>query len=289
MTIYNLGNIKGEKGDKGDSITGATGPVGVGIKSIEQITYRKFKFCLTDGSEYIMDYSDEPPFDGITITSDKDIIVTGETATITAQLTSQGQPASIGGETVTFEVRKQSDDSLIETLTDVTDNAGVATVSYLGQGTGDIYIKAECMILTETYGIEDCIKYFNSEYTSSYNFDYALPSTFKIEYEALYSEGTASYLIVGESESKSLLTGHVSSTETNYSVWARNGSDSKNFGSQMVYNSYISQTISYDGTIYNFNDDIIISNLNGVNPSKLIKIGNYNTGWKFRNIKIKPL
>ena len=52
MTIYNLGNIKGEKGDKGDSVTGPTGPVGVGIKSIEQITYMKFKFCLTDGSEY---------------------------------------------------------------------------------------------------------------------------------------------------------------------------------------------------------------------------------------------
>lgn len=158
MTIYNLGNVKGEKGDKGDSITGPTGPMGVGINSIEQITYGKFKFCLTDGSEYIMDYSDEPSFDGITITSDKDIISTGETATITAQLTSQGQPASVSGETVTFEVRKQSDDSLIETLTDVTDNTGVATVSYLGQGTGDIYIKADCMLLTQTYSIEDCYR-----------------------------------------------------------------------------------------------------------------------------------
>lgn len=116
-----------------------------------------------------------------------------------------------------------------------------------------------------------------------------MPSTFKIEYESLYIEGTASYLFVGESDSKALLTGHVSSTETNYSVWARNGSDSKNFGSQMVYNSYIPQTISYDGANYNFNNDIIISNLNNVTPSKLIKIGNYNTGWKFRNIKIKPL
>jgi len=28
----------------------------------------------------------------------------------------------------------------------------------LGQGTGDIYIKAECMILSETYSIEDCYK-----------------------------------------------------------------------------------------------------------------------------------
>ena len=165
----------------------------------------------------------------------------------------------------------------------------IRNMHFLGKHAGDLYIQANCMSLSQTYNIEDCIEYFNSEYTSDYDFNYELPSTFKIEYEAYYVNGTASYLIVGESENKGLLTGHVSSTETNYSVWARNGVDIKYYGSQMVYNSYIPQTISYDGANYNFNDDIIISNLNGVNPSKLIKIRNYNTGWKFRNIKIKPL
>ena len=159
----------------------------------------------------------------------------------------------------------------------------------MGQGTGDIYIKADCRILSETYVIEDCIKYFNSEYTSIYTFDYALPSTFKIEYEALYVAGTASYLFIGENNNKALLTGNVSSEENTFSVWARNGSDIKNCGSQMVYDSYVPQTISYDGTYYKFNTDISITNLNGINPSKLVGIGNYNTGWKFRNIKIKPL
>jgi hypothetical protein len=98
----------------------------------------------------------------LTVTSDKNIIMTGETATITATLEDNGVPVS--GETVTFEVRKQSDDSLIETLTDVTDSNGVATVSYLGQGTGDIYIKADCMILSEIYVIEDC--YVSDDATS---------------------------------------------------------------------------------------------------------------------------
>ena len=92
----------------------------------------------------------------LTVTSDKNIIMTGETATITATLEDNGVPVS--GETVTFEVRKQSDDSLVETLTAVTDNVGEATVSYLGDGEGNLYIKVECMLLTQTYSIEDCYK-----------------------------------------------------------------------------------------------------------------------------------
>lgn len=216
MTIYNLGNIKGEKGDKGDSITGPTGPIGVGIKSIEQITYRKFKFCLTDGSEYIMDYSDEPSFDGITITSDKDIISTGETATITAQLTSQGQPASISGETVTFEVRKQSDDSLIETLSDVTDS-GVATVSYLGKHTGDLYIRANCMLLSETCTLEDLWYYKptldndftrttdGNEHVYSLNTPIELPSEFEIKFTTSRSSTSNGvvYIEIGDNVSHS--------------------------------------------------------------------------------------
>jgi hypothetical protein len=234
---------------------------------------------------------DGTPFDDISVSSTKDILsyADGDSTVLSAQLTSQGQAVSVSGESVTFEVRKVSDDSLVETLTDTTDGTGKASVEYFGKGTGDLYINILCRSLSKTYSIEDCVKYYNSEYIAPDIFDYTLPSTFKIEYEALYSDGTASYLMVGESDSKALLTGHVSSTETNYSVWARNGSDSKNFGSQMVYNSYIPQTISYDGTYYKFNNDISITNLNGINPSKLVAIGNYNTGWKFRNIKIKPL
>ncbi|MBR3140445.1 MAG: Ig-like domain-containing protein, partial [Methanobrevibacter sp.] len=92
-------------------------------------------------------------YTSLTLSSDKNIIMAGERATITATLEDNGVPVS--GKTVYFEVRKVSDDSLVESLSDVTDSAGVATVSYLGQGAGDIYIEADCMILSETYVIED--------------------------------------------------------------------------------------------------------------------------------------
>ena len=80
--------------------------------------------------------------------------VQGETATITAKvLDANGNPCV--GETVSFEVVNG------ESLgSDVTDSSGEASVSYLGKGTGDLYIKGICgIIVTETYDIEDCIFY----------------------------------------------------------------------------------------------------------------------------------
>ena len=157
-------------------------------------------------------------FDGITITSDKDIISTGETATITAQLTSQGQPASISGETVTFEVRKQSDDSLVETLTDVTDNAGEATVSYLGKHAGDLYIRANCMLLTETYEITDAIKYISDTLSSGQTINISdLPTNFKCKFKAKVedtSEINNAWLEVGSNNNNCLLFGNTGSYKT---------------------------------------------------------------------------
>ena len=105
--------------------------------------------------------SDAPSFDAIELTSDKDILSAHdhESATLTAQLMSGTTPVAIAGETVSFEVRKSSDDSLVETLTADTNSSGVATVSYLGKGTGDLYIQgfsSDRIISSETYELEDC-------------------------------------------------------------------------------------------------------------------------------------
>lgn len=104
-------------------------------------------------------------FDGITLTSDKNIISAydQESATLTAQLTYEDSPVAVSGETITFEVRKQSDDSLVETLTGTTNSSGVATVSYLGKGTGDLNIKcfsSNPIIVSKTYDIVDA-KWYN--------------------------------------------------------------------------------------------------------------------------------
>ena len=98
--------------------------------------------------------SDRPAPASITVSSDKPIMMKGETATITAKvLDANGNPCV--GETVSFEVVNG------ESLgSDVTDSSGEASVSYLGKGTGDLYIKGICgIIVTETYDIEDCIFY----------------------------------------------------------------------------------------------------------------------------------
>ena len=125
-------------------------------------------------------------FDGISLTSDKDIIsyYDEESATLTAQLLDGTSPAQVAGETVTFEVRKASDDSLVETLTADTDSSGEASVYYLGKGAGDLYIKcfsSDRMILAQTCEIQDIQKYIpsitkSSDYTSIYHSLYTLPN-----------------------------------------------------------------------------------------------------------------
>ena len=100
-------------------------------------------------------------YDGISLTGDKSILsaADSEYVTLTAQLMNGQSSAAVSGETVSFKVYKASDDTLIDTLTDDTDSTGLATVSYYGEGAGDIYIKAECTFVSETYSIEDTLYY----------------------------------------------------------------------------------------------------------------------------------
>ena len=132
-----------------------------------------------------------PSFDGISLSSSKDILsyVDGESATLTAQLMDGQSAAAVSGQTVTFEVRKSSDDSLVETLTDDTDSSGIATVSYLGIGAGDIYIKAECRLLIQTYGIIDAKFYASNSRIESEGVDYNHQRLiFVSDYEVSYDD-----------------------------------------------------------------------------------------------------
>lgn len=122
-------------------------------------------------------------FDAIELTSDKDIISAydHESATLTVQLMSGTSPASVAGETVTFEVRKTSDDSLVETLTADTNGSGVAEYTYNSQGVGDVTITAECMNLVQTYSVSDCI-------IANVNVSYTGTSTSDTVYSLGYDE-----------------------------------------------------------------------------------------------------
>lgn len=135
-----------------------------------------------------------PSFDGISLTGNKNILsaADSEYATLTAQLTDGGSPASVEGETVTFTVYKDSDDSVVTTLTADTNSSGVATVSYYGEGAGDLYIKSnvDSIISSEIY-VEDCIKYYSDTYSSSSIVNFTLPTNYKIEF-TIFSDSSTS-------------------------------------------------------------------------------------------------
>ena len=172
----------------------------------------------------------------------------------------------------------------------------------MGKGVGDLNIKASLGTLSsETFSIEDCLKTYMNTYLNHYNdtqsatLNYNLPSTFKIEYEYLItkSSNNSCFFRIGETDSKALLVGRVGSNDTNYKIYARNGTDVISTGYTIsISNEWKSLFMSYNGTTFNFNDDISITNFNGISIDKLLncvswKMNNYSG--QIRNIKVKPL
>ena len=138
-----------------------------------------------------------PSFDGISLTGDKSILsaADSEYVTLSAQLMDGQSSAAVSGETVSFKVYKASDDTLIDTLTDDTDSTGLATVSYYGEGAGDLYIKSsvDSIISSEIY-VEDCLLSRPNEVIQSFtassdkftvyddNLSMSLPSKFELSF-----------------------------------------------------------------------------------------------------------
>ena len=114
----------------------------------------------------------------LVLSSDKSVLsyADSESASITCSVIATNPI----GQSVTMGVYKSSDDSLVTSLS-VTDNGdGTYSASYTSQGVGDVYVKAECMLVSETYSIEDCN--FNdtgaTDRTSIYDTTYLNNGTF---------------------------------------------------------------------------------------------------------------
>ena len=107
----------------------------------------------------------------LVVESDVDVLsyYDSDSASLSATLTDNNVP--VDGEVVSFEVRKQSDDSLVETLTGTTNSQGVATVSYDSKGVGDLNVHCEALqgsLVSEIYSVSDCIiANVNVEYTGT--------------------------------------------------------------------------------------------------------------------------
>ena len=98
--------------------------------------------------------SDAPAPASITLSCDKPIMMTGETATITATVLDENDNPCVG-ETVSFEVVDGED---LGTAT--TDSSGEASVYYLGKGPNLLYIQANCQGYSDETQIDD-LEYYN--------------------------------------------------------------------------------------------------------------------------------
>lgn len=92
----------------------------------------------------------------LTVTCDKDIIQSTESATITATLTQED--VAVSGETLSYTV--EHDGTTIDSGTVTTDSNGEITISYTGTAAGKIdVIISYGTLLQETYEVLDCMFY----------------------------------------------------------------------------------------------------------------------------------
>ena len=254
-----------------------------------------------------------PSFDGISLTGNKNILsaADSEYVTLEAQLTDSGSAAAVSGETVTFTVYKSSDDSVVTTLTDDTDSSGLATVSYYGQGTGDIYIEAECTFVSETYSVVDADYYNPTGVTFTSNsstdrkeasglesYSYNVPSKFEVSYDYTITTGSNLrwYFESTSQSSNNYGLGFQKNTNNNQGVFTvRTTSSSNTNGGTIALNQTVNIRIVRDGDSVQFYLDNTLITTKTVTWIDTYKP--YTFGWgvwgtgtaKIENIIVKPL
>ena len=130
----------------------------------------------------------------------------------------------------------------------------------MGQGTGDIYIKADCRILSETYEITDAIKYISDTLSSSQTISISdLPTNFKCKFKSKVedtSEINNAWLEVGYNNNNCLLFGNTGSYKTIGIFVKVNGSyvvnDERN--DVLLVNDWKELTYSYNNGVQTLSD-----------------------------------
>ena len=169
----------------------------------------------------------------LSLSSTKDIIETGETATITALLEQDGSAYS--GQTLTYQILNGS--TVIDSGSDTTDANGEISISYTGTGIGDVDIIVSYSSLTETYAIEDCQYYNTSEVTRTStngstiydnNMSVALPTNCEISFDVwsnvTLASGQHRYFLLPKSQYNS------GTTQPQYALWMDYVGDSFRIG-----------------------------------------------------------
>ena len=197
------------------------------------------------------------------LTSTKDILsyADSDTTTITAALIcDDDNTAILSNREITFNVRKQSDSSIIQTIIKTTDATGETSFEYESQGIGDIYIEALCgPSVSKTFALRDALYYDGSTHTTTeLNIPMStVPTNFKLEYKMKLTGSTgtvnigsnSSYIIMGAITPK--YTG-----STDFYMCIKLGNNTAQCSSQILpKNQWITVYCTYDGSKYTIQYD----------------------------------
>lgn len=215
----------------------------------------------------------------LTVTSDKNILsyVDNDSCILTATYHS----SHAGEKQVSFEVRKSSDNSLVETLTGITDVNGECSVVYDSKGAGDLNIKCECMNLQEIYVIEDTLlsklEQFDSTSESPFNLG-TMNSNFILEFD---------YYPVDYWEWTWIRWDNI-----NHGVWSSSYDKGGNFGiTNLGYNKWIHLTYQYlDGVVtMTANSQQTIVTVTDKELPFNVDLYSNKSGTHYKNLKFKRL
>ena len=218
----------------------------------------------------------------LTLASDVDILsfADSDEATLTATLLEDG--SGVGGESVEFYRYVDGvNDVLIDTQD--TNSSGMATGTYTSAGIGDIQVYAKVRTLvSKTFVIEDCNKYWNTISDGDTICNYDLPSSFKLEFSILSSAPTtaSSISLLRFNSSSGVWCGKGSSGSANISLFGTTFSS-------ITANTEYNYVLTYQNGVATLTDGTT-TKTSSQTLTKLYLLAS-TTNSKLKEIKIKPL
>lgn len=152
----------------------------------------------------------------------------------------------------------------------------------MGKHAGDLYIRANCMLLTETYVVEDCSYYNSDSITSTISTDIALPS----------SDYVISWKTARQGQSYAYLLVLIDSTRTAIGLGSGNGANGiypNPTTSTVIPSTETEITLKYENGTYTYSwgNVVLTTSTLGI-ASKIVEIGARTSGY-VKELKIKPL
>ena len=176
------------------------------------------------------------------------------------------------------------------------------SVCYLGNGVGDLNIKAECNLLIQTYSIQDCWEYDTNTYNLAPNnaltqingFTFANTGDWEAEWIVKYPQINNRVVLYPSDDSSVFLGVGVNYSSGRNSMIVYGYGNDKNVGAMTLNTEYTIKMVKEDNSIKVYANDNLIDTRTNIS---LLTTSNVNIGLRnwgsgtgtIRNIKVKPL